>query len=103
MPVDRETFEGRGEERYSIENDVISFLHEHRDEAFNVREIAVAVMDPGWSEANVEEPAEFETYLGCFLDLATVNSIVDTLVDNGALERRILDVGEGERSYYRAR
>ena len=103
MPIDAETFENRGEERYSIENDIISFLHDHRDEAFNVREIATAVMDPGWSETTVERSAEFEVYLGCFLDLATVSSIVDALVDNGALERRILDVEDGERSYYRAR
>lgn len=100
MPIDKERFE-RGEERYSIENEVIHFLHEHPDSAFNVHEIAVEVMEPGWSEANVDTH-EFEDLIGRFLDVATVNSILDKLVDNGGLDRRIVDVGDGPRSYYRA-
>ncbi|WP_101296773.1 hypothetical protein [Halegenticoccus soli] len=58
-------------------------------------------MDRGWSEVNVES-ADLGEYIGCFLDLATVSSILDKLVDNGGLKRRIVDVGAGERSYYRA-
>ena len=100
MPIDRETF-AAGEERFSIENGIIHFLHEHTDRADNVREITVEVMDPGGSEANVEEP-DVEDFAGFVLDLATVDSILDKLVDNGALERPIVDVGQGERSYYRA-
>jgi hypothetical protein len=99
MPIDRETF-AAGEERFSIENEIIHFLHEHTDRAYNVREITVAVMDPGWSEANVEEP-DVEDFAGFVLDLATVDSILDKLVDNGALERPIVDVGQGEQSYDR--
>ena len=100
MPIDTETFKA-GEERYSIENAIVHFLHANRERAYNVREITVEVMDPGWSEANVES-REFDDLIGCFLDLATVNSILDTLVDDGGLKRRIVDVGDGERSYYRA-
>lgn len=100
MPVDSDTFE-RGEKRYSIENEIVHFLHDNRDEAYNVREITVEVMDPGWSESNVDDP-DFEAYVGCVLDLATVSTTLDALVDDGRVERRIIDVGEGERSYYRA-
>ena len=100
MPIDAETF-AAGEERYSIENEIVHFLHANRERAYNVREIAEAVMDPGWSESNVES-APFDEVIGCVLDIATVNSILDTLVDDGGLERRIVDVGDGERSYYRA-
>lgn len=100
MPIDRAQFEA-GEERYSIENEIVHFLHEHPDRAYNVHEVTVEVMETGWSEANVEAD-EFEDVVGCFLDLATVSSILDSLVDNGGLQRRIVDVGDGERSYYRA-
>jgi beta-lactamase superfamily II metal-dependent hydrolase len=58
-------------------------------------------MERGGSEANVEEP-DVEDFAGFVLDLATVNSILDKLVDNGALKRRIVDVGQGEQSYDRA-
>ena len=100
MPIDREQFE-RGEERYSIENEIVHFLHARSDRAYNVHEITVEVMETGWSEANVESD-DFEGMVGCFLDLATVSSILDSLVDDGGLKRRIVDVGDGERSYYRA-
>lgn len=100
MPVNADTFE-RGDERYSIENEIIHFLHENRERAYNVHEITVEVMETGWSESNVES-YDFEAFVGCFLDLATVSSILDALVDNGRAERRILDAGQGERSYYRA-
>ena len=100
MPVDAATFE-EGDERYSIEHEIVLFLHENRQQAYNVREITEEVMDPGWSEANVGSD-DFDAYVGCVLDLATVSSILDTLVDNGRVQRRILDTGDGERSYYRA-
>lgn len=100
MPISRAEFEA-GEERFSIENEIVHFLHEHRDQAYNVREITVQVMESGWSEANVSDP-NLDDFVGCVLDLATVSSILDKLVDNGALKRRIVDEGAGERSYYRA-
>ena len=100
VPIDSETFE-KGEERYSIENEIVHFLHENSERAYNVREITVEVMEPGWSEANVEAN-DFEDVMGCVLDLATVSSILDKLVDNGGLHRRIVDAGDGRRSYYRA-
>lgn len=58
-------------------------------------------MDTGWSEANVDEPT-LDDFVGCVLDMATVSSILDGLVDHGKLRRRIVDAGQGERSYYRA-
>lgn len=100
MPIDGETFES-GDERHSIENEIIHFLYENREEAYNVREVAEEVMDVGWSESNVGG-ADVEAVVGCALDLATVNSILDKLVDNGRLERRVVDAGQGRRSYYRA-
>jgi len=38
-----------------------------------------------------------------FVDIVTVCTILDGLVDNGVVERRIVDAGEGPRSYYRTR
>ncbi|MFC6827165.1 hypothetical protein [Halopelagius fulvigenes] len=100
MPIDGETFES-GDERPSIENEILRFLHGNPEEAYNVREIAERVVDLGRSESNVGD-ADIEEFVGCALDLATVNSILDKLVDNGRLERRIVDAGRGRRSYYRA-
>lgn len=100
MPVDAETFD-QGQERYSIENEIIGFLHANQGTAYNVHEITVEIMETDWSEANVES-ADFEDFVGCVMDLATVNAILDHLVDNGQVERRILDVGAGERSYYKS-
>lgn len=100
MPVDADTFD-EGKERYSIENEIIRFLHDNQGNAYNVHEITVEVMETGWSESNVES-AQFDDFVGCILDLATVNSVLDHLVDNGQVDRRILDLGRGERSYYRA-
>ncbi|WP_135852059.1 hypothetical protein [Halorussus salinus] len=102
MPISRDRFE-RGGERYSIEERILTFLEEHDQQAYNVREIAEAVMETGWSESNVEQPFEDEEHVGWVLDVATVSSILDRLVDNGALERRVVDTGTGERSYYRTR
>ena len=100
MPIDLDTFE-QGGERYSIEERIIQFLHDHDDRAYNVLEITEEVMETGWSEANVDYTDD--ALIGCIIDVATVSAIVDRLVDNGALERRIVDTGQGERSYYRTR
>lgn len=102
MPVPKETFE-QGEERYSIEHTIIQFLRENSERAYNLHEITVEVMEPRWSKTTLASDAEFEEYVDCFLDLATVSSILDALVDNGVLERRILDRDGVERSYYRIR
>ncbi|NEU57831.1 hypothetical protein [Halorussus sp. MSC15.2] len=104
MPISLETFEGGGE-RYSVERRVLTFLRENDEQAYNVLEITEAVMDTGWSEANVDYPVGDgdDDLIGCIVDVATVSAILDRLVDHGALERRVLDTGEGERSYYRTR
>ena len=101
MPIDPETFEAGGE-RYSIEARIRTFLQDNREQAYNVHEVTNAVMETGWSEANVANQPDEENLFGWVLDVATVSSILDRLVDHGVLERRIVDVGEGERSYYRA-
>ena len=102
MPISSKTFEG-GCERYSIEERVRSFLLENHSQAYNVVEVTEAVMETGWSEANVDHDVEDADLLGCIVDLATVSAILDRLVDHGALKRRIVNTGDGERSYYRAR
>ncbi|WP_137283814.1 hypothetical protein [Halorussus salinisoli] len=102
MPIAIDTFE-EGGERYSIEDRIVEFLRENDQQAYNVREITEAVMETGWSESNVDHPIENGELIGCILDLATVSSILDQLVDHGALERRVVDAGEGERSYYHTR
>jgi hypothetical protein len=102
VPISLEQFE-RGGERYSIEDRIVQFLQENDQRAYNVREVTEAVMETGWSEANVEHPIKDGKLIGCILDLATVSAILDRLVDHGALERRVLDTGDGERSYYRTR
>ncbi|WP_135827888.1 hypothetical protein [Halorussus halobius] len=101
MPISIDAFE-RGSERYSIEERIVAFLRNNDERAYNVREVTEAVMETGWSEANVERPVDDEL-VGCLVDLATVSAILDRLVDHGALERRVVDAGEGERSYYRTR
>lgn len=101
MPIDADTFE-QGTKRYSIEEDIIQLLYDDTKRAYNVHEITVEVMKPGWSKSNVEF-RDFDEYVGCLLDLATVRTIVDQLVDDGEIERRILDTEDGKRSYYRAR
>ena len=101
MPISVDAFE-RGSERCSVEQRIVAFLRENDRQAYNVREVAEAVMETGWSEANVERTVDREL-VGCIVDLATVSSILDRLVDHGALERRVVDAGAGERSYYRTR
>ncbi|WP_276280731.1 hypothetical protein [Halorussus caseinilyticus] len=102
MPISLDTFE-RGGERYSIEERVLSFLQENDQQAYNVQEVTEAVMDIGWSESNVEHPFEDDEHVGWVLDVATVSAILDRLVDNGALDRRVVDTGAGEQSYYHGR
>lgn len=102
MPISRETFE-QGEERYSIEHATIEFLHENSERAYNVHEITVEVLEPEWAGATLDSDVDFESYVECFLEVATVSSILDALVDDGVLERRMLDVEGTERSYYRIR
>jgi hypothetical protein len=101
MPIDEERFQA-GEHRYSIEQAIIDHLCDNKDRAFELREITSEVMEIGWSEENVEDPA-YEDSVGFVVDLATVSSILDRLVDNGAVERRIVDDGLGKRSYYSAK
>lgn len=102
MPISLDRFE-RGGERYSIEERVLEFLQANDQQAYNVLEVTEAVMETGWSESNVDYPVEDDELIGCIVDLATVSAILDRLVDNGALDRRIVDTGSGERSYYRTR
>jgi hypothetical protein len=102
VPISLDEFE-RGGERYSIEDRVLSFLQDNDERAFNVGEITEAVMETGWSESNVDRTAGDGDHVGWVLDVATVSAILDRLVDNGALERRVVDTGSGERSYYHAR
>lgn len=101
MPIDLDRFETGGE-RYSIEARVLRFLQTNDDRAYNVIEIADEVIDTGWSEANVDCPLEGDV-AGWVIDVATVSSILDRLVDNGVVERRVVDTGPGARSYYHAR
>ena len=102
MPISSDAFE-RGGERYSIEERIRKFLQDNDEQAYNVREVTESVMETGWSESNVDHRVEDGELIGCILDLATVGAILDRLVDHGMLERRIVDTGDGERSYYRAR
>jgi hypothetical protein len=102
VPISIDTFE-EGGERYSIEDRIIQFLQENDQQAYNVREITEAVMETGWSESNVNHRVADGELIGCLLDLATVSAILDRLVDHGGLERRVIDVGDGERSYYHTR
>lgn len=37
-----------------------------------------------------------------FLEVATVTSVLDRLVDDHNIDRRVVEVGTTERSYYRA-
>lgn len=99
VPLSAKRFE-RGVERPSIEDRVVSFLHANPDRAFSVREVAV-VVEPERFDGPVD--ATDSSVLDRVRHLATVSSILDSLVDDGALERRIVDDGRRERSYYRSR
>ena len=100
VPIDSQTFES-GESKRSIERRVLDLLEENPGKAYNVREITVEVMDLGLSERNVERPTDVQSFMAEFVDVATVTTILDRCVERGLLKRRTLDVGEGERSYYK--
>lgn len=102
MPLSAKLFE-RGVERPSIENRVVRLLHANRERAFTAREITRTVVDTARFETPVDVPADSAEFIDYVLMLATVSSILDSLVDDGALERRIVDDGRGKRSYYRSR
>lgn len=102
VPIDSHTFEA-GEAEHSIERKILGLLEENPQKAYNVREITVEVMDVGLSEQNVDRPSDIQTFMAEFVDLTTVSAILDRLVDNGRLERRLIDAEQGERSYYRTK
>ena len=101
MPIDPETFES-GETTDSVESRILDLLYENPDRAYNVREIAVEVMEEGISERNVERPSDEQEYVSIFLDVATVATVMERLCDDSKVVRRLVDTGEGLRSYYRA-
>lgn len=102
MPIDAQTFE-RGVERGSVEREVIRFLYANRDRAYDVYEVTAEIVGDGWAEAAASESFESELSVGQILDVATVKSILERLVHNGGVDRRVVDVdGDGERSFYRA-
>ncbi|WP_323192381.1 hypothetical protein [Halostella sp. PRR32] len=86
---------------YSIERKILNLLRENPRKAYNVREITVEVMDVGLTEQTVDRPTDVQTFMSGFVDLATVSAILDRLVDDGRRKRRLIDVGQGKRSYYR--
>lgn len=100
MQIDRETFR-EGQKRDSIEQKIIDYLHANSAQAFNIQEITDGVIDPGGTEMKIAESKE-TTLPGDLIDRATVRSIVDSLADNGTLERRLVDSGERKRSYFAA-
>ena len=60
-------------------------------------------MDLGLAERTVERPTDAQTFTAEFVDVATVTTILDRCVERGLLGRPTIDLGEGERSYYRCR
>ncbi|WP_135535411.1 hypothetical protein [Halostella pelagica] len=86
---------------YSIERKILNHLRENPRKAYNVREITVEVMDVGLPEQTVDRPTDVQTFISGFVDLAPVSVILDRLVDDGRLERWLIDVGQAYRSYYR--
>lgn len=103
-PVCRSTTgSSNGESHYSVEQEILNFLKENPGKAYNVREITMEVMNVGLAERNVSRPSNIQRLMAELVDVATVATTLDGLVDDGLLERRILDVGKGKRSYYRTR
>jgi len=98
MPIMRERFMS-GKKRYSVEDNIVRFLNENDDRAFTVVEVTEEVVTAGCSEANVPG-SSFDQHTGYLLDITLVNSMLDSLVDNGSVRRRIVDAGDGARSYY---
>ena len=58
-------------------------------------------MDFGLTDRNVERPTDAQTFMAEFVDIAIVTTNLDRWVKRGLLERPAIDVGRGERSYYR--
>lgn len=102
MPIDSESFE-RAEREYSIENEVVQLLYDNQDRAYNACEITDEVMGAGLSERPLDDPLDADLDLGSVVDLTTVSTILDSLVDDGRLSRRIVERDGVSRSYYRAR
>jgi hypothetical protein len=101
MPIDAETFD-RGEPSDSIESRILQFLYDEPETAYTSREIATAVMDEGVSVDRADRPADHEAFALEFFDVAAETSILDQLVDDHHVERRVVSVGSVSRSYYRA-
>lgn len=101
MPIDAEGFERRDPEE-SIEDRVLELLYGNPETAYNSREIAVEVMDDGLSVQDPDQPEAGEEFTAEFVDVATVTSILDALVDDHNIDRRVVEVGNVERSHYRA-
>lgn len=100
MPIDAETFE-RGEQRASVEDRIRAFFREHPERAYDTHEVAVAVTDVDASSVPSELPRELVGDVQYVLGLTTVYTLLEELVDNGALDRRVVEREEGPRSYYR--
>ena len=100
MPIDAQTFE-RGAEWGSVEREIIRFLYANEDRAYDVYEITAAT-DRGWCESETGESFESDLSVEQILDVATVKSILERLVHNGGVERRIVDEAGGKRPFYRA-
>ena len=101
MPIDVQAFE-EGVEYGSIEREIIRFLYANEGSAFDVYEITAAATDQEWCESETSESFETELSVAQILDVATVNSILERLVHNGGVDRRVVDDGSGERPFYRA-
>ena len=101
MPIDPERFD-QGQTTDSVESRILDLLYENPGLAYNVREVAVEVMSEGVSERNVDRPSDEQEFMALFLDVATVATILERLCDDKKVVRRLVDTGEGLRSYYRA-
>jgi hypothetical protein len=82
VPVDSRRFED-GESRRSTERRVLGLLQRNPERAYDVREVAVAVMDLGLSERNVERRTDAQAFVAEFVDVATVTTVLDRRVDRG--------------------
>ena len=101
MPIDAERFE-QGHAEESIESRVLDLLYGNPDEAYSSREIAIEVMDDGLSPEPSAQPESDAEFAREFLDVAAVTAILDALVDDHYVDRRVVEVGNAARSYYRA-
>ena len=60
------------------------------------------MMETGVSERNVDRPSDLQAFMAQYLDVATVSTVLEGLCDDKKVVRRLVDTGEGKRSYYRA-